>query len=222
MRVTVRYFAVVRERLGVEEDGFDLPDGAGLATLRAAMMERRPALRDMLPHVRVAVDQEFAAGDAPLADGAEVALIPPVSGGSGGSALFRVQEAPLAVEEAIFAVAHGGAGAVDVFVGTVRGTNRGREVVALEYEAYAAMASAVLDEIAEQAEARWPQCAVAVVHRVGLVPIGEAAVAIVAAAPHRSEAYEANRFVIEGIKDRLPIWKRERFLDGSEWKRPGA
>jgi molybdopterin synthase catalytic subunit len=73
-----------------------------------------------------------------------------------------------------------------------------------------------------QAEARWPGVAVAIVHRVGVVPIGEGAVAIAAAAPHRSDAYDANRFVIEAIKERLPIWKRERFTDGSEWKRPGA
>jgi len=79
----------------------------------------------------------------------------------------------------------------------------------------------VLDEIAAEAESRWP-VTVAVAHRHGVVPIGEAAVAIVTASAHRAEAYEANRFVIEAIKERLPIWKRERFADGSEWKRPGA
>jgi molybdopterin synthase catalytic subunit len=95
-------------------------------------------------------------------------------------------------------------------------------VLELGYEAYPEMATAVLAEIAGEAEERWAGCAVAVVHRVGTVPIGEAAVAIVTAAAHRSEAYDANRFVIEAIKERLPIWKRERFADGTEWKRPGA
>jgi molybdopterin synthase catalytic subunit len=95
-------------------------------------------------------------------------------------------------------------------------------VLELEYEAYPEMATDVLAEIVAEAEDRLPGCAVAVVHRVGTVPIGEAAVAIVTAAPHRSEAYEANRFVIEAIKERLPVWKRERFADGSEWRRPGA
>ncbi len=115
-----------------------------------------------------------------------------------------------------------GHGAVVSFVGRAR--NRAddlREVVELEYEVYPEMAGTVLAEIAVEAEERW-SCAVAVVHRHGVVPIGEAAVAIVSAAPHRAEAYEANRFVIEAIKQRLPIWKRERFADGSEWKRPGA
>ena len=84
------------------------------------------------------------------------------------------------------------------------------------------MASAVLAEIVAEAEARWTGSSAAVVHRVGPVPIGEAAVVIVTAAAHRSDAYDANRFVIEAIKERLPIWKRERFADGSQWKRPGA
>jgi len=94
-------------------------------------------------------------------------------------------------------------------------------VTELEYEVYPEMAASVLAEIAAEAEERWG-VSVAVVHRHGVVPIGEAAVAIVAAAKHRAEAYEANRFIIEAIKVRLPIWKRERFADGSEWKRPGA
>jgi molybdopterin synthase catalytic subunit len=113
-------------------------------------------------------------------------------------------------------------GAVVTFVGRARDhADDGRPVVELEYEAYPEMAAGVLDEIAADAERRFG-CAVAVIHRVGVVPIGEAAVAIVTAAAHRGAAYEANRFVIEAIKERLPIWKRERFADGSEWKRPGA
>ena len=109
------------------------------------------------------------------------------------------------------------------FVGRARSSaDDGREVLELEYEAYPEMADSVLAEIVAEVERRWDGVAVAVVHRVGVVPIGEAAVAIVTAAPHRGAAYEANRYVIEAIKERLPIWKRERFADGSEWKRPGA
>ncbi|HSK93839.1 MAG TPA: molybdenum cofactor biosynthesis protein MoaE, partial [Candidatus Angelobacter sp.] len=112
--------------------------------------------------------------------------------------------------------------AVVTFVGRARDVaDDGRTVVELEYEVYAEMAEAVLAEIAAEAEMRWPVKA-AVVHRHGLVAIGEAAVAIVTAATHRDEAYAANRHVIEAIKERLPIWKRERFADGTEWKRSGA
>ena len=115
-----------------------------------------------------------------------------------------------------------GMGAIVTFVGRARDVaDDGRTVTELEYEAYSEMAESVLDEIRTEAESRFG-VACAVVHRTGVVPIGETAVAIVTAARHREEAYEANRFVIEAIKDRLPIWKRERFADGSEWKRPGA
>lgn len=115
-----------------------------------------------------------------------------------------------------------GHGAVVTFVGRARDrSDDGREVVELEYEVFPEMAESVLAEIAAEAEGRFG-ATVAVVHRHGLVRIGEAAVAIVASAPHREEAYAANRHVIEAIKERLPIWKRERFADGSEWKRPGA
>jgi molybdopterin synthase catalytic subunit len=95
-------------------------------------------------------------------------------------------------------------------------------VLELEYEAFPEMAEPILLQIAEEAESRWPGTSVAVVHRTGLVALGEVAVAIVTAAPHRSAAYDASRYVIEELKQRLPIWKRERFADGSEWKRPGA
>ena len=109
------------------------------------------------------------------------------------------------------------------FVGRARNhADDGREVVGLEYEAYPEMAEATLREVVAELRERWPSSAVAVVHRIGPVPIGEAAVVIVTAAPHRGDAYEANRYVIEAIKDRLPIWKLERFADGSRWKRPGA
>jgi molybdopterin synthase catalytic subunit len=154
-----------------------------------------------------------------LEDGDQVAFMPPVSGG-GPSGLT---DGAIDVEALQSDVAATGHGALVTFVGRARGrADDGREVLELEYEAYPEMATNVLGEIVTEAEGRWMGCAVAVVHRVGLVPIGEAAVAIVTAAPHRSEAYEANRFVIEAIKERLPIWKRERFADGTEWKRPGA
>ena len=219
MQVTLRCFATLRE-LSIGRELITLPPGAVVADAWEHLATRHPGVADHRPFVRAARNGAYVSWEVALVEGDEVAFLPPVSGGAG---LTGLTEGPIDVAALEASVAGSGHGAVVTFVGRARDrADDGREVVELEYEAYAAMASAVLDEIAEQAEARWPQSAVAVVHRVGLVPIGEAAVAIVAAAPHRSEAYEANRFVIEGIKDRLPIWKRERFLDGSEWKRPGA
>jgi molybdopterin synthase catalytic subunit len=167
--------------------------------------------------VRGARNGVYAPWDVTLADGDVVAFLPPVSGGAGG-----LTDQPIDVEALEASVAGPSHGALVTFVGRSRDVaDDGRRVIELEYEVYPEMAASVLDEIGAEAETRFG-ARVAVVHRFGVVPIGEAAVAIVTAAVHRAQAYEANRFVIEAIKERLPIWKRERFADGSEWKRPGA
>ena len=218
MRVTVRTFAILRE-LAADRVALDLADDATLDDAWTALEAAHPALAPHREFARGARNGAYAPWDQALSDGDEVAFLPPVSGG-GPTGLT---DGPIDVAALEASVAGDGHGAVLTFVGRARDrSDDGREVTELEYEVYPEMAEAVLAEIAGEAEARWPGVAVAVVHRTGIVPIGEAAVAIVAAAPHRSHAYEANRFVIEGIKERLPIWKRERFVDGSEWKRPGA
>lgn len=219
MRVTVRTFALLRE-LAADRTALELADGASLADAWAALQHTYPGLAPHREFVRAARNGAYASWDQVLAAGDEVAFLPPVSGGAATTGLTH---SPIDVASLETTVAERGHGAVVTFVGRARDrSDDGREVVELEYEAYPEMAAAVLDEIAAEAAARWPGVAVTVVHRTGIVPIGEAAVAIVAAAPHRSYAYDANRFVIEAIKERLPIWKRERFVDGSEWKRPGA
>jgi MoaE-MoaD fusion protein len=218
MQITVRCFATLRE-LAVDRTAMTVPPGAAIADAWETLAAAHPGLVPHRPFVRPARNGAYAAWEAPLADGDQVAFLPPVSGG-GPTGLT---DGPIDVAALEAAVAGSGHGALVTFVGRARDrADDGREVLALEYEAYPEMAGGVLAEIAEEAEARWTGCAVAVVHRVGPVPIGEAAVAIVTAAAHRSDAYDANRFVIEAIKGRLPIWKLERFADGSEWKRPGA
>jgi molybdopterin synthase catalytic subunit len=218
MRISVRCFAVLRE-LALDRTALTLPAGSSIADVWAQLAASYPALTPHRPYVRPARNGAYAAWDTSLADADEVAFLPPVSGGAPSG----LTSAPIDVAALEAAVAGSGHGAVVTFVGRARDrADDGREVQELEYEAYPEMAESVLAAIAGEAEQRWGGTSVAVVHRVGLVPIGEAAVAIVTAAPHRSAAYEANRFVIEAIKERLPIWKRERFADGSEWKRPGA
>jgi MoaE-MoaD fusion protein len=218
MRITLRTFAMLRE-LSADRLGVDLPDGASLADAWAALEARHAAVGPHRPYVRGARNGSYATWDSALADGDEVAFLPPVSG---GAPLVGMIDGPIDVAALEAAVAAGGHGAVVTFVGRARDTaDDGRTVLELDYAAYAEMAGAVLSEIAAEAASRWG-AAVAVVHRSGVVPIGEAAVAIVTATAHRAEAYEANRYVIEAIKQRLPIWKRERFADGTEWKRPGA
>jgi len=217
MRVEARCFAVLRE-LAVDRCELPLADGATLADAWQVMVDRYPGLAPHRPYVRPARAGRYAGWDEPLADGDAIAFLPPVSGG----ATSALVDGPIDVAALERSLADPGRGARVTFIGQARDhADDGRTVTELEYEVYPEMAASVLAEIATEAEERWG-AAVAVVHRHGVVPIGEAAVAIVTAAAHRAEAYEANRFVIEAIKERLPIWKRERFADGSEWKRPGA
>jgi len=217
MQVLVRAFAQLRE-LSTDRCELPLADGATATDAWIAFEGRFAAIAPHRPYVRVARNGAYAGWDEPLADGDTVAFLPPVSGG----ATTGLTDGPIDVGALEAAVRDRGRGAVVTFIGQARDrADDERTVVELEYEVYPEMAARVLDAIAAEAESRW-EAAVAVVHRYGAVPIGEAAVAIVTAAVHRAEAYEANRFVIEAIKERLPIWKRERFADGSEWKRPGA
>ena len=218
MQITVRCFATLRE-IAADRTTLALPRGATVADAWEALAVAHPGLVAHAPFVRAARNGEYAAWEVPLENGDLVAFLPPVSGG-GPSGLTEDVIDVRGLESTIAATHHG---ALVTFVGRARNrADDGREVLELEYEAYPEMATAVLAEIVGDVERRWTGCIAAVVHRVGRVPIGEAAVAIVTAAAHRSDAYEANRFVIEAIKERLPIWKLERFADGSEWKRPGA
>ncbi|MFN2484044.1 MAG: molybdenum cofactor biosynthesis protein MoaE [Candidatus Limnocylindria bacterium] len=218
MPVRVRFFAALRE-LAADRLEVDVGDDARIVDVWRACVERYPALAPHAEFVRAARNAAYVHWRAEVHAGDEVAFLPPVSG---GASPVEITEQPIDLERLDRAV-EAGHGAVVTFVGRARDSaDDGRSVVELEYEAYAEMAEAVLEQIVAEAEARWPGCSVAVVHRTGSVPLGEAAVAIVAAAAHRAEAYDANRYVIEAIKSRLPIWKRERFADGSEWKRPGA
>ena len=217
MRIEVRCFATLRE-LAQDQSELTLPETATVADAWTAMAIRHPGLLPHRPYVRAARNGVYAAWDDPLNDDDVLAFLPPVSGG----ATTALVEGPIDRDALEQAVADAGHGAVVTFVGRARDrSDDGRVVIELEYEVYPEMAAAVLTDIAGEAEERW-SATVAIVHRHGVVPIGEAAVVIVTAAMHRADAYEANRFAIEAIKERLPIWKRERFADGTEWKRPGA
>ena len=217
MRVRVRCFAQLRE-LAADHTEVALEDGATVADAWSALAVQFPALEPHRPYVRAARNGVYAAWDLSVADDDVIAFLPPVSGGARASLV----DGPIDLARLERSVADAAHGAVVTFVGRARDVaDDGRTVRELEYEVYPEMADTILAEIAAEAETRWP-VAVAVSHRYGAVPIGEAAVAIVTAGMHRAEAYEANRYVIETIKERLPIWKREVFADGSAWKRAGA
>jgi molybdopterin converting factor subunit 1 len=210
--ITVLFFAVAREAAGQDSESLATWP-ATVGELRAALQARHPALARVLPRCRLAVNQEFARDADPVPDGAEVAVIPPVSGGSGR---FRVVDRPIDLGEVVEAVAGPGLGGVVTFRGDVRAESHGKQVLRLEYEAYAPMAERKLEEIGRRVAAEHG-AEVAVVHRVGTLVPGDAAVVIAAAAPHRAPAFRACEATLELLKKDAPIWKREVYADGSEW-----
>jgi len=210
--LSVLYFAAAREAAGVPRES--IPHVAGsVADLRRTLAERHPALGRVLPHCRLALNQEMASDGDAVPDGAEVAVIPPVAG---GAPRCRVVEHPLSLDEAVAAVRDPGRGAVVTFEGDVRSATRGRAVVRLEYEAYLPMAERTLLRLAAEVE-REHGAAVAILHRVGHLLPGEAAVVIACAAPHRTPAFRACEATIERLKQEVPIWKREVYEDGTSW-----
>ncbi len=218
MRVNVRYFAVVRERLGRETEEVELPAPADVRAVLDLLVERRPELGALRKYLQIAVNQEMVSPAQPLADGDELALIPPVAGGGDGARLARVvaDRAP-SVDAVMEAVRGRGTGGVALFVGLVRERSQGRDVTRLEYEAYVEMAEKVFRELCAEIEARHEGVRVAVEHRIGVLEVGDVAVAIAAAAPHRGEAFQACQAMIDLLKERAPIWKKETGPDGTTW-----
>jgi MoaE-MoaD fusion protein len=207
VRITVKLFAGLRERAGTGERELDLPDGATLADVWPLL-----GLGDEPPGLLYAVDFEYADKDAALADGAEVALIPPVSGGA-----FRLTAEPLDPAAVIAEVRSDDAGAVASFVGTTRVHSRGRTVHYLEYEGYAGMAEKVMADLAEELKERYDLCEVAIAHRTGRVDIGGLSVVIAVSAPHRQDALAACKDAIDRLKEIVPLWKKEVYEGGEEW-----
>jgi len=224
MRVLVLLFGSLREAAGAKELSVELPERARVVELRALLALSQPAFEALAGRLRVAVNREFAVEDAVLADGDEVAFLPPVSGGSGSHAgaddersQCTISERSLDADAVAARVVGPDAGGVVTFVGAVRDNARGRTIRHLEYEAYPAMALAEMERICEAAAQRWPGARVAIAHRVGHLAVGDLAVVVVAAAAHRAAAFDACRFAIDTLKETVPIWKKEVATDGSYW-----
>ncbi len=221
MRIRFIYFAGCREAVGQVSEDVELASGARVADAAAWLREAHPKLGRILTTVRFAVNREFTDAEHALSDGDEIVLIPPISGGSGERA--RLTDKPIDRETAAAMIAVDQAGAIVSFLGVVRPTSKqGRAVTDLFYEAYEQMAVEKLEQCLREAGERWPILDAAVVHRMGSLTLGEAAVSVAVSSKHRKEAFAACGYIIDRIKEIVPIWKKETGPDGAEWVSEGA
>lgn len=247
-RIRVRLFAVQRELAGQRQVELELPDGASIEAAWLALVALHPALAAGRSAVRFARNGVYADSTETLDDGDELACIPPVSGGAdrrGAVGTVRIIElrpepfGPEVLAELAERLATDADGAICGFIGRTRASagtpapgqeaeaarHAGRQVEALDYEAHETMARRILESIADEIEERFGVARIALIHRLGVVPLGAVSVAVVTAAPHRDAAFEAARYAIDELKARAPIWKAEQFADGHVWlgnpARPG-
>jgi molybdopterin synthase catalytic subunit len=229
MQVRVLCFGVLKDWLGAPEAQVSLPEGATVAALLKELnsgsvgMGMQP---DWQKGIAVSVNAEYAQASQTLLDGDEVGLLPPVSGGSAAPSVASATEQPFVValtrdaiesDKLAAAVKRGDDGAVVIFDGIVRNNTRGRQTLYLDYEAYEEMAAKQMEQLAAEARSRFGVRQVTMIHRLGRLGVGETSVFIVVASAHRAAAYEASRWLIDTLKQTVPIWKKETFVDGAVW-----
>jgi len=215
MQIRVLFFGALKDLVGRSNETLELPEGARVETLLSHYARQTPRFEDMLPALALSVNQEYAGADCALQSGDEVALLPPVSGGS--EAGVRIVREPISTQAELDRIKRAEDGAAVVFEGVVRNHTRGRRTLYLDYEAYEAMALKQMQGLAEQAKADFTVRDVAIVHRLGRLEIGEASVLIIVTSAHRGPAFEACRWIIDTLKKTVPIWKKEYFEDGAVW-----
>jgi molybdopterin synthase catalytic subunit len=221
MRITVIYFATLRDRAGLAEEQIDLAAGATVADLKNHVIELHPELEAGMDSVLASINKEFAFPEDEITEGAEVALFPPVSGGA-GPVSFQITQAELDLNALVADLVTPETGAVCAFTGVVRGrTERGEahDTDHLYYEAYTEMAEAKMRQVAAEIRERWPAVVgIAVVQRVGKLEPGTPTVLIACSAGHRDTGvFEAARYGIDRLKEIVPIWKKEVGPDGETW-----
>ena len=225
MRVKVLFFGLLKDICGRAEESLELPQGSTMGSVFDHYADAFPRLRAMAASIVLARNQEFSAPGAAVSEGDEIALLPPVSGGTSAAnviedaighyfALTREPIDPRAIEEKILA---GSDGAIVTFSGVVRNNTRGRATLRLEYECYEAMAIRKMAEIGREIAAQHAIGRIAMVHRLGTLEIGEASVIVVVSAPHRKPAFDAALEGINRLKKLVPVWKKEYFADGEVW-----
>jgi len=214
MRVRVLFFGMLKDLVGKSSDSLELPEGASVRDVLEHYLSRVPKLKTSLTSIAVAVNQQYASAETKLKNDDEVALLPPVSGGSGKALITRDV---IRTSDVLSRIKQGEDGAAVVFEGVVRNQTRGRKTLYLDYEAYEEMALEQLESLAQRALKAFAVRDVAIVHRLGRLEIGETSVLIVVASAHRAAAFDACRWLIDTLKRTVPIWKKEYFEDGAVW-----
>jgi molybdopterin synthase catalytic subunit len=217
MRITLLAFGMLRELLGNGATPLELPAGATVEDVLERCRGLAPEKSGLWSSVAVAVNQEYVRAGHRLAEGDEVALLPPVSGGLGDGPYVRIVHERIVADEIIPPLQRPEDGAVTLFDGMVRNHSRGRTTLYLEYEAYEAMALKKMEELAAEALTRYPVRNVALVHRLGHLEVGESSVLVAVFSAHRAAAFDACRWLIDTLKQTVPIWKKEFFVDGAVW-----
>jgi molybdopterin synthase catalytic subunit len=223
MKIRIRYFASLREITERGEEMLEIPEGASIASARTELLVRYPKLQMILGTCLCAVNHQYVRGEMELHEGDELVFIPPMGGGTerDGDRLMetfiQLTREPLDRNALVAMVSDPAMGGIVVFEGVVRNNARGKQVRYLEYEVYEEMAAQQIRTIVAEAQERWGVEHIAVAHRFGRLEIGEASVIIVVASPHRSEAFEACRYIIDMLKSTVPIWKKEVATNGEEW-----
>ncbi len=220
MPVRVLFFGQLKDLAGRSSESLDLPAGASVRDLLDHYASLFPRMKEWLPSLAIAVNQQYASPDTKLNSGDEVGLLPPVSGGSerlADSNRAFIVRSPIDTQNVLARLKRGDDGAAVVFEGVVRNQTRGRNTLYLDYEAYEPMALQQMEALAAQALQQFQIRDAAIVHRLGRLAIGEISVLIVVASAHRAAAFDACRWLIDTLKRTVPIWKKEYFEDGAVW-----
>ena len=224
MRLRILFFGMVKDLAGKAVESIELPEGSSTGDVLEHYAALIPRVRELLPSLAVAVNQQYANAKTVLKAGDEIALLPPVSGGSGkasttlvGGRHTSIVRAKIDIDKILANLKSGEDGAAVIFEGIVRNRTRGRGTLYLDYEAYEDMASREMEFLAEQALKQYAVRDVALIHRLGRLEIGETSVLIVVVSAHRAAAFDACRWLIDTLKRKVPIWKKEYFEDGAVW-----
>jgi len=214
MRVQVLFFGQLKDLTGRSSESLPLAERATLSDVLQHYADKFPDIRKLSSSLALSINREYASPDAPLRDGDEVAMLPPVSGGAPRANIVRAKIDP---DQIVPPMERPEDGAIAMFDGIVRNNSRGRKTLYLEYEAYQEMALKQMEELISQALEKFPARDARIVHRLGRLEIGESSVFIAVASAHRAAAFDACRWLIDTLKKTVPIWKKEYFEDGAVW-----